>query len=94
MQRSRRDIESALEHKGFERSEGDHSWFIYRTAGGKKTKIKTKMSHGSGGKAIGDPLLSVMARQCCLTKPDFLDLVDCPLNREGFEAKAREKGGI
>ncbi len=94
MQRSRRDIESALERKGFERREGDHSRFIYHTPDGKKTKIKTKTSHGSGSKSIGDSLLGVMAKQCFLTKSDFLDLVDCPLDREGFEVKARERGGI
>jgi len=51
-------------------------------------------SHGSGGRSIGDPLLGQMAKQCYLTKQDFLSLVDCPLDREGFEAKARERGGI
>jgi len=94
VQRSRREIESALKRKGFERHEGDHSWFVYHTQDGKKTKIKTKTSHGSGAKSIGDPLLGMMAKQCCLTKSDFLNLVDCPLDREGFEVKARERGGI
>lgn len=94
MQRSRREIESALELKGFERIEGDHSWFVYHTTDGKKTRVKTKTSHGPRGKSIGDPLLSMMAKQCCSTKSDFLDLVDCPLDREGFEIRARERGGI
>jgi len=94
VQRSRRDIEAALERKGFERREGDHSWFVYCTSDGKKTRVKTKTSHGSGGKAIGDPLLAVMAKQCHLTKSDFIDLVDCPLDRTAFEKKARDRGGI
>jgi len=94
VQRSRRDIESALERKGFQRHEGDHSRFVYHTTDGKKTPIKTMTSHGSGGRSIGDPLLGQMAKQCYLTKQDFLSLVDCPLDREGFEAKARERGGI
>ncbi len=94
MPRKVRDIESALERKGFERREGDHAWFIYHTLDGKKTKIKTKTSHGARGKSIGDPLLGMMARQCCLNKSDFLDLVDCPLDREEFEVKAREGGAI
>jgi len=94
VERKRRDIEAALETKGFKRHEGDHSRFVYYTHDGKKTRIRTKTSHGSGGKSIGDPLLGQMAKQCCLTKPDFLDLVDCPLDRNGFEKKAREKGRV
>jgi len=94
VQRSRRDIESALERKGFQRREGDHSRFVYHTTDGKKTPIRTMTSHGSGGRSIGDPLLGQMARQCHLTKSDFLDLVDCPLDRDRFEAKVRERGAI
>lgn len=94
MQRSRREIESALERKGFQRVESDHSRFIYHTADGKKTRINTKTSHGSGSKSIGNPILGMMASQCFLTKSDFLNLVDCPLDREHYEAKARENGGI
>ena len=56
-QRKRKEIESALEKKGFQRYEGDHSWFVYYTKEGKKSTAKTKTSHGKGGKDIGDPLL-------------------------------------
>ena len=94
MQRKQRDIESALEQKGFTRVEGDHSWFIYYALDGKKTPIKTKTSHGPGGTSIGDPLLSAMAKQCSLTKKRFLELVDCSLDREGFEATVKKQGAI
>jgi len=51
----------------------------------------TKVSHG-GSHDIGDPLLAQMARQCRVTKPLFLQLVDCPLDREAYEAELRVKG--
>jgi hypothetical protein len=86
MQRDTRKIEASLESKGFERSERDHSYFLYRTTSGKKTTAKTKTSHTPKMKSIGDDLLGRMAKQCCLTKSQFLDLVDCPLDRHGYEA--------
>lgn len=86
MQRDVRRIESSLAAKGFERSEGDHSYFIYRTLEGKKTTARTKTSHTPKMKSIGDDLLCKMAKQCHLTKQQFLDLVDCPLDRQDFES--------
>ncbi len=85
MQRDKRQVESALETKGFNRTEGDHSYFYYCTFEGKKTTARTKTSHTPKMKAISDDLLGKMARQCHLTKQQFLNLVDCPLNRQGYE---------
>ena len=84
--RERRDVEAGLERKGFERDERHHHYFIYWSLGGKKTAIRTRTSHGSTHRTLGDALLSQMARQCgSIRKADFLDLVDCPLAREDFE---------
>lgn len=85
MQRDVRKIEASLESKGFERSERDHSYFVYWSTAGKKTTAMTKTSHTPKMKSIGDDLLGKMAKQCHLTKPQFLNLVDCPLDREGYE---------
>lgn len=92
MQRDTRKIEASLENKGFERSEGDHSYFLYRTITGKKTTAKTKTSHTPKMKSISDDLLSRMAKQCCITKSQFLELVDCPLDRHGYEDILAAKG--
>ena len=81
---------SALVRKGFAASEGDHSYYIYHTADGRKTLAKTKVSHS--GKDIADPILGMMARQCKLTAPQFRNLVDCPLSREAYEDILREQG--
>ena len=56
MPRPRRTVMSALVRKGFAASEGDHSYYIYHTADGRKTLAKTKVSHS--GKDIADPILS------------------------------------
>ncbi len=92
MQRDIRRIESSLESKGFERSEGDHSYFVYRSTTGKKTTAKTKTSHTPKMKSIGDDLLGKMAKQCHLTKPQFLDLVDCPMDRQKYESILSAQG--
>lgn len=83
--RARNDIDSALQRKGFVKDEGDHSYYIYWNISGKKTIRKTKMSHGTSHKEIGDPLLGQMARQLGLTKKDFLQLVDCTIDQEMYE---------
>lgn len=92
MQRDARRIESALEAKGFERSEGDHSYFVYRSVEGKKTTARTKTSRTPKMKSIGDELLGQMAKQCYLTKPQFIELVDCPLDRQVYEKLLAERG--
>ncbi len=92
MQRPRKDVESALLNKGFKQRNSDHHYFIYFAADGRKTAVKTKTSHSPKAKEIGDDLLSMMARQCHLTRPRFLDLVDCPLSREEYEKLDQASG--
>jgi hypothetical protein len=92
VQRDKRQVEAALEAKGFDRTEGDHSYFYYRTMEGKKTTARTKTSHTPKMKSIPDELLSRMAKQCHLTKSQFLDLVDCPLDRQGYEKQLAVHG--
>lgn len=87
--RDRKDIESALERKGFVRDETHHSLFIYWTVEGKKTPIRTRTSHGSNHKTLGDSLLSQMAKQVQLPKKSFLELVDCTLDRAGYEGAVK-----
>jgi predicted RNA binding protein YcfA (HicA-like mRNA interferase family) len=93
MQRDQADIEKGLLTKGFLKADGDHHYFHYHDAvGGKKTRIFTKTSHGN--KEIGDPLIAKMAKQCGLTKAEFLNLVDCPLQRTEYEKLLIDRGKI
>lgn len=88
MQRNKQKVEHALLKKGFEQDDTHHHFFLYRTAQGLLTAIRTRTSHS--GKDLDDHLLGAMARQCRLDKKRFLDLVDCPLSREQYEIEISE----
>jgi len=92
--RDRRTVEASLLAKGFELEDRHHRYFIYHASDGTRTSVKTKTSHGSSSKTLGDPLLVQMAKQCGVTKPQFLDLVDCPLDRDAYEQLLRERNLI
>lgn len=79
-----RDVEAALERKGFRKRDGHHAFFVYYTANNQKTGVRTKMSHGEN--EIGNKLIGAMARQCRLAKEDFKRLIECPLSRDEYEA--------
>lgn len=91
MTRPKAAIEQSLLSKGFENKSGDHRFLIYHSMEGKKTTARTKTSHTPKMKDVADGLLGQMAKQCKLTKKDFLDLVDCPLSREAYEGKLKEQ---
>ncbi len=86
--RSKRDVEAGLKKKGFRQADGDHHWFVYWTVEGKKTTVRTKTSHGAT-KDLGDGLLNEMSRQLRIGKPQFLGLVDCPVDQHEYEALLR-----
>jgi hypothetical protein len=88
--RDKRDVEAALQSKGFVRDARDHRYFIYYSEDGKRTPIKTKTSHGTSTRTLGDDLITQMARQCGVTRKDFLGLVDCPLSRAAYEGILRD----
>lgn len=90
----RRTVEAALVFKGFQKRDGDHTFFIYYASSGKKSPVRTKTSHGSGHKDIPDVLVSQMAKQCKLTAKEFRSLVECPLSRKDYEAKLADMGFI
>ncbi|MGL6193479.1 MAG: hypothetical protein ACRC2T_01500, partial [Thermoguttaceae bacterium] len=68
------------------RIDGDHRFLDFEIDG--KRYFFTKVSHGT--KDIGIQLLTQMARQCHLSKAEFLKLVDCPMPKEEYEAKLRD----
>ena len=94
MPRRRKAVESALQAKGLAGVEGDHHYFVYFTSDGRKSRARTKTSHSPKVQDIADNLLGQMARQCLLTKPEFLNLVDCPMDRADYEKRLVELGEI
>ena len=93
MPRDKRDVEAGLGNKGFRRLEGNHHNRVYWSEQGKKPMAKTKTSHGSGHD-LSDDLLAKMAKQCGVTKPNFLKLVDCPLSRQEYETLLKQAGRL
>jgi len=92
MQRKARVVQSALLYKGFELKNTHHKFFSYVSTDGRLTSIKTRISQGEN--EIHDILLNQMAKQCHLSKEEFLDLVDCPLDRTRYEEILIKKGLI
>jgi hypothetical protein len=50
----RRDVETALQNKGFVLNSGDHSFFTYYTQTGQKTSVWTKTSQSLSGDFMRD----------------------------------------
>jgi hypothetical protein len=48
------------------------------------------ISHGIRGDDIGDRLLGQMAKQVRLSKKEFIELVDCPMSKEGYAQKVKD----
>lgn len=84
-----RVVERGLTSKGFRPSEGDHLRFVFYY-GGKKTEIRTMVSHNS--RDIGDELIHRMATQTRLSKSDFVELISCTLSEVEYIAKLRTAG--
>lgn len=55
----------------------------------KEDDYYTKISHGK--KEIGNPLIKQMSEQCKIDKKDFMDLVNCPIDKNGYLKILKEK---
>ena len=86
-----RALKTGLLNKGFRVYEGDHH-FLFLYIGGKKTAVRTRISHGS--KEYGDNLLSLVARQLHLTKDELMNLIDCPMTHNEYVATLKRNGHI
>jgi len=79
--RSKRDIDAALRKKGFLRDD-DGTHIQYRFAC--LPRIRTMMSHGAMSATLSAKLIGDMSRQLHLTKKQFLELIDCTLDEDGY----------
>lgn len=87
-----KDIQNSLLSKGFEAETGRKHIFYYFKIEGKKTSIRTYISHGE--KEIYDVLISLMGKQTKLTKTEFIDLIKCPLTKDIYTELLINRGYI
>ena len=84
-------MKAALEKKGFVGREGDHTFFVLHVDG-KKTGIRTKISHGCS--EYGAPLLGLVAKELALTNKELGSFLDCPLTEEEYVNLLKLRGMI
>jgi len=61
---------------------------------GQKVAVGTKMSQPPNSMDTGAGLISAMSKQLGLTKGEFLNLVDCPLEKEPYIQLLRDRQRI
>lgn len=79
--RSTTAIIAALRSKGAEARQSHHVMITKQIDG--VTVVVTRVSHGR--KDVPRGVMRAMARQCHLTLPQFVDLVDCPLSEADWD---------
>ena len=90
MPRDKRDVISNLKKKGFvDSKQTHHDYLTYKTNEGKISSVYTYTSHS--GKEIADSILSQMAKQCKLTRTQFLKLIDCTMNQQEYELELKNQ---
>jgi hypothetical protein len=85
------ELRSALEAKGFEPQESDHTWYFLHIRG-RKTDIRTKVHHHP--REYDDRLLGLVAKQMRLTTRELGDFLECPLTRDGYIERMRDRGHL
>jgi hypothetical protein len=83
---------SSMLRKGFSRAIGDdHQRFEYIVD--EEAISRTFVSHG-GGKDLDDKLLGDMARQCHLSRKQFIAFAKCEMTAEAYRQILIDKGII
>jgi hypothetical protein len=86
-----KDIHAALTGKGFRVADTHHE-MLWLFVGGKKTSIRTRLSHGSD--EYGDSLLKLMAKQLKLRRADLDRLIECPLTEKEYVSILVKNGDV
>ena len=86
--RKTRTIRAAFLSKGFI-SDETHREMFWLVIDGKKTSIRTRISHGA--KEYDDQLLTLVSRQIGLSKTELYRLVDCPMDGEKLKTLLVER---
>ncbi len=94
MNLERAKVQENLPRKGFLETDDRKHIFYHLHHEGKKTHIRTQVSHGSKYKVLGDDLVSKMARQCKLTTKNFIGLAECNVSQADYIRLLKEAGEI
>lgn len=94
MNLERSKIQANLLKKGFVESDDRRHIFYHFMHEGKKTNIRTQVSHGTKYKTLGDDLVSKMASQCKLNAARFRGLAECTLSHEEYIDLLKASGDI
>lgn len=94
--RKSKDIAGPLLKKGFiEKSGGSHHAQYYLHVAGKKTHIKTYLSHGKGSKEYGTAIMKQIKKQLCFTADEDAErFFDCPMSGEQYVALLGKQGDL
>jgi len=85
-----RKIDSGLRRKGFIKEQGKKHTFYILVVEGKKTLIRTKLSHGS--KEYNNYLLSKICSQLKFDKKEeLIDFINCPKTLEEYVSMLKDK---
>lgn len=94
MNLERSKVQDNLPKKGFvEEDDRKHVFYLFHY-NGRKTHIRTHVSHGSKYKTLNDDLVSMMAKQCKLTTKNFKGLAECTVSHSDYVNLLKEAGEI
>lgn len=85
---------SSLAKKGFREQRGRKHRIFRFYHGDTATGISTMVSRSSQLRNLSDHLISDMARQCKLTRQQFLNLARCPMSGAEYLAILMEGGDV
>lgn len=89
---SSKKISASFIKKGFLEVADRADKKYYLLLNGRKVGIHTFVSHGT--KECGERLISEMKKQVCLSKREFIDLIDCPMTKEEYIGILTERGKL
>lgn len=94
MNLERSKVQENLPKKGFVEQDDRKHIFYHFYHEGKKTHIRTHVSHGSKYKTLGDDLVSKMAKQCRITAQNFRGLAECTVSQQDYVKLLKEAGEV
>lgn len=90
-----KDIAAPLLKKGFVVKTSGHHAQYYLHVEGKKTHIKTYLSHGKGSNEYGASLMKAVKKQLCFKEDaDAERFLDCPMSAVQYVELLRRQGNL